>query len=44
MKDLTRQEKIIVALMRGYHLDDIEIETAKQQVEILNLHINNRVK
>jgi hypothetical protein len=43
MNELTKQEKIIVALMRGTHLDKKELEIAKQQVRILKLHIKNRV-
>jgi hypothetical protein len=42
--DLTKQEKIIVSLMRGLHLEPNELKIAKQQVEILKLHIKSRVK
>jgi len=42
--ELTKQEKIVVALMRGQHLEPKELETAKQQAHIINLHIKNRVK
>lgn len=42
MKDLTKQEKIIIALLRGNHLDKNELEIAKQQVHILKLHLKNR--
>lgn len=41
---LTKQEKIIIALMRGHHLEPKELETAKQQAHIINIHIKNRVK
>lgn len=44
MDKLTKQEKIVVALMRGLHLDEKEIEIAKQQVHILTVHLKNRVK
>lgn len=43
MKDLTKQEKIIIALMRGHHLEIKELEIAKEQIRILELHIKNRV-
>jgi hypothetical protein len=43
MKNLTKQEKIIVALMRGHHLSKEELEIAKEQVRVLELHIKNRI-
>lgn len=43
MKDLTKQEKIIIALMRGHHLSAEELKTAKEQVGIMKLSIKSRV-
>lgn len=43
MKDLTKQEKIIVALLRGHHLEPNELEIAKQQIHILKLILKSRV-
>lgn len=43
MEDLTKQEKIILALMRGLHLEKKELKIAEQQVHILNIHLKNRV-
>jgi hypothetical protein len=42
MDTLTKQEKIIVALMRGLHLDSKELDIAKEQAHIINVHIKNR--
>ena len=42
-KKKTKQEKIIVALMRGHHLEPNELDTAKQQLQILKLILKSRV-
>lgn len=39
---LTKQESIIVALMRGNHLSPKELEIAAEQVRIMSLNINGR--
>lgn len=44
MEKLTKQEKIIIALMRGQHLNKQELEMAKQQMQILNLNIKSRIQ
>jgi len=41
--NLTKQEKIIIALLRGHHLEPAEIEIAKQQVQALNLNLKTRI-
>ena len=43
MKDLTKQEKIIIALMRGHHLEPKELEIAKEQIRILELNLKSRI-
>ena len=43
MKDLTKQEKIIIALRRGHHLEPKEIEIAKEQIRILELNLKSRI-
>lgn len=43
MKGLTKQEKIILALMRGHHLDKNELEIAKKQLHILNVTIKTYI-
>ena len=40
--ELTKQEQIIVALMRGNHLEPSEIEIAKQQVHTMNINLQNK--
>lgn len=42
MKNLTKQESVIVALMRGQYLNSEELEIAKQQVHILELALKSR--
>lgn len=39
---LTKQEQVIVALMRGNHLEPSEIEIAKQQVHAMNINLKNK--
>ena len=39
--ELTKQEQIIVALMRGNHLEPKEVEIAKQQVHAMSINIQN---
>jgi hypothetical protein len=38
---LTKQEKIIIALMRGQHLDKAERETAKERIHVMNLTLKS---
>jgi len=35
-------ERIILALMRGNHLSDKELEIAKQKVHAMNVELKNR--
>ena len=42
--EITKQERIIIALMRGQHIDANELEIAKQQIHVLNLIIKNQTK
>lgn len=43
-KDLTTEsERIILALMRGHHLSDKELEIAKQKVHAMNVELKNRM-
>ena len=42
MKNLTKQEKIIISIMRGHHLSALEIETAKEQVRIIELILKTK--
>ena len=44
MRELTKQEKIIVALLRGHHLEPNELDIAKQQIKILGLILKTRVR
>ena len=41
MNTLTKQEKIIVALMRGQHLNEEELQIAKQRVHVMDLILKN---
>ena len=44
MRELTKQEKIILALLRGHHLEPNELDIAKQQIKILGLILKTRVR
>lgn len=42
-KDITTEnERIILALMRGHHLSDKELEIAKQKVHAMSVELKNR--
>lgn len=43
MDKLTKQENILVALLRGLHLEPNELEIAKEQIRILDLNLKSRV-
>ena len=43
MKDLTKQENILIALLRGLHLEKKELEIAKEQIRILELNLKSRI-
>ena len=44
MNNLTKQEKIVIALMRGQHLEPNERAIAAKQLEILKLTLKTFVK